>query len=437
MNRLGSGFAVLLTILATMPLTARAVTIHINHGYGQKFPIAIVPFKGEKAWPQNLRPSVVIAKDLDGSGWFDVLPSRDYLAKPHHDRQVEGHFNDWRLLKAAGLLIGHIERQPNGRVAVAFRLYDVNKEAQLKALRYVVAPGQLRAVGNAIANIVYQHWTGVRGVFNTRIAFITMYPDGPPGHFLYKLEVADAEGHGVHVILRSHEPIMSPRWSPHGRRLTYVSFATGWPAVYVQDVATGHIRRVAAFHGLNGAPSFAPDGTHLALSLSKTGYPEIYVMNLVTGRLRQLTFGPSINTEPAWSPHGGHIVFTSNRSGGPQIYEMTADGGHKRRLTFRGRYNAGASFSPNGKWLTLVSRRAGQYHAAVFELADSTLEILTATGLDESPTFAPNGQEILYSTVVGGHRVLATVSLNGRGHRILGLRGGDVTDPAWSPFRHP
>ncbi len=435
MNRLGLRLAALLVTLSVLP--AWAVTIHINHGYGRKFPIAIVPFAGQKGWPEDIWPSSVVRKDLDGSGWFRVLSSRDYLAEPHHDREVEGHFNDWRLLKAVGLLIGHMQRQPGGRVDVGFRLYDVSDGTQLKALRYAVAPGQLRAVGNTIANIVYQNWTGVRGVFNTRIAFVRMYPVGAPGHYIYKLEVADAEGHGRHVILRSREPIMSPRWSPHGHRLTYVSFATGWPAVYIQDVATGQIRRVAAFHGLNSAPAFSPDGTHLALCLSKSGYPEVYVMNVMTGHLRQLTFGPNINTEPSWSPGGGHIVFTSNRSGGPQIYEMTSNGGDKQRLTFSGRYNADASFSPNGKWLTLVSRRAGQYHAAVFELADSTLELLTATSLDESPTFAPNGQEVLYSTVVAGHRVLATVSLNGRGHRILGLRGGDVTDPAWSPFRHP
>lgn len=435
MNRLGLYLRPALVTLLIAPLTAMAVTIHINHGYGQKFPIAIVPFKGQKAWPLALRPTGIVRRDLNGSGWFDCLPSRDYLARPHHAGQVK--FNDWRLLKATALLIGHMQALPGGRVNVAFRLYDVNKATQLQGLQYTVRPQQLRLVGNKIADIVYKAVMGARGIFNTQIAFVTMYPDGAPGHFLYKLEVADAEGHGARVILQSREPIMSPRWSPHGRRLTYVSFETGWPAVYVQDVATGQRMRVAAFHGLNSAPAFSPDGTHLALCLSKGGYPEVYVLNLLTRHLRQLTFGPNINTEPSWSPGGGHIVFTSNRSGGPQVYEMTAQGGHKRRLTFQGRYNADPSFSPNGKWLTLVSRRDGQYHAAVFELADSTLEILTATNLDESPTFAPNGQEILYSTVVEGHRVLASVSLNGRGHRILGLRGGDVTDPAWSPFHHP
>lgn len=417
------------------PVVMAAVTIHINHGYGQEFPIAIVPFKGQQAWPTTLRPAAIVRRDLTGSGWFNCLASRDFLAKPHHAAQVQ--FNDWRLLKATALVIGHMQHLPNGLVNVAFRLYDVNKGAQLQGLQYTVKPDQLRTVGHKIADVVYKALTGVRGAFNTRIAFVTMYRQGLPGHFLYRLEVADAEGHDVRVILRSREPIMSPRWSPHGGRLAYVSYETGWPVVYVQNVATGQRTEVAAFHGLNSAPAFSPDGMHLALCLSRSGYPEIYVLNLGSRKLRQLTFGPDINTEPAWSPGGGHIVFTSNRSGGPQVYEMGAHGHHKERLTFQGRYNADASFSPGGKWLTLVSRRQGQYHAAVFELADSTLEILTTTGLDESPTFAPNGQEILYSTVVGGHRVLASVSRNGQGHRILGLRGGDVSDPAWSPFRHP
>ncbi|HUW97821.1 MAG TPA: Tol-Pal system beta propeller repeat protein TolB [Acidiferrobacter sp.] len=435
MHRFGyRSWAGLLALLCA-PLTRAAVTIHINHGYGQQFPIAIVPFKGEGAWPPALQISAIVSRDLTGSGWFDCLPSKDYLAQPHHAAQVQ--FNDWRLLKATALLIGHIQGLGDGHLNVAFRLFDVNKGAQMQGVQYIIKPNQLRAVGHKIADAVYQALTGVRGVFDTRIAYVTMYPHGAPGHYLYRLVVADAEGHHTQVILRSHEPIMSPRWSPHGKRLTYVSFETTWPAIYVQDVATGQRSQVAAFHGLNGAPSFSPDGTHIALCLSKTGYPEVYVLNLATRHLRQLTFGPEINTEPSWSPGGGHIVFTSNRSGEPQIYEMTVQGTDKHRLTFDGDYNADASFSPNGKWLTLVSRREGQYHAAVFDLADSTLEVLTTTSLDESPTFAPNGQEVLYSTVVGGHRVLASVSLNGQGHRILGLRGGDISDPAWSPFRHP
>lgn len=427
------GMVVWATLLA-VPAFA-GVTIHISHGYGQQFPIAIVPFKGESTVAPAVRPSTVIRRDLEGSGWFDCLPVKDFLALPHTAAAVQ--FHDWRLLKATALVIGHMQNLGNRQTTVDFRLFDVDKGAQLAGFQYTVASRNLRTVGNQIADVIYKALTGERGIFATRIAFVTMYPDGPPGHFLYRLEVADAEGHHVHVILRSRQPIMAPNWSPHGRRLSYVSYETGWPVVYVQNVATGQRYAAAAFHGLNSAPAFSPDGSKLALCLSRSGYPEIYTLNLSTRHLRQLTFGPEINTEPSWSPGGNHIVFTSNRSGGPQIYEMNSDGSGKQRLTFRGRYNADASFSPNGKWLTLVSRQRGQYHAAVLELADSTLEILTTTSLDESPTFAPNGQEILYSTVVGGHRVLATVSLNGQGHRILRLRGGDISGPAWSPFRHP
>ncbi len=423
-----------LVALLFMPSAFAVVTINIRHAYGQQFPIAIVPFKGESALPVTLRPSAIVRRDLKGSGWFNILPVKDYLALPHDAAQVE--FNDWRLLKATALVIGHVQAAGNGEYTVAFRLYDVAKGEQLVGLQYQVSGAQLRTVAHTIANAIFKALTGVRGIFTTHIAFVTMYPRGKPGHFLYELKVADAEGHDVRVILRSVQPIMAPNWSPHGHRIAYVSFETGWPAIYVQNVATGQRRMVAAFHGLNSAPAFAPDGTHMAMCLSLSGYPEVYVMNLATGHLRQLTFGPDINTEPHWSPGGNHIVFTSNRSGHPEVYEMNADGSGKNRLTFNGRYNADPSFSSDGKWLTLVSREDGQYHAAVLELADSTLMTLTQTSLDESPTFAPNGQEILYSTVVGGHRVLATVSVNGRGYRILGLRGGDISDPAWSPFHH-
>lgn len=434
MNARRQWWAVIMAAWLMAPAAWAVVTIHISHGYGQKFPIAIVPFRGESALPPMLRPSAIVRRDLQASGWFQCLPVRDYLALPHHALQVE--FNDWRLLKATALLIGHIQNLGNGQLAVSYRLFDVDRGTQLAGFQYEINSSALRAVGHRIADVVYKALTGIRGIFATRIAFVTQYRDGPPGDFLYELKVADAEGHDVHIILRSRQPIMAGNWSPHGRRLAYVSFETGWPAIYIQDVATGQRHMVADFHGLNSAPAFAPDGTHLAMCLSKSGYPEIYVMNLKTHKLRQLTFGPDINTEPSWSPGGHHLVFTSNRSGQPQIYEMNADGSHKKRLTFQGRYNADASFSPNGQWLTLVSRRRGQYHTAVFKLADATLEILTHTALDQSPTFAPNGQDILYSTVVGGHRVLAVVAVNGQGYRVLGIRGGDISDPAWSPFRH-
>ena len=429
------GWHVLLVglVLAIFTQSAGAVlTIEITKGLEHGLPIAIVPFSwsGPGTVPQDV--SGVIRADLARSGRFDVLPQKDFLSTPHANREVV--FKDWRLIKAEALVIGSVSAVPGGGYRVQFRLYDVFKEKQLAGYRYVVTAGQLRTVAHQISDIIYQALTGVPGAFNTRIAYITR--TGGVHHPVFRLQVADSDGYDPRTILRSPQPLMSPRWSPGGRRLAYVSFERGHSVVYVQNVDTGQRWRVADFPGINSAPAWSPGGRRLALALSPNGHPEIYVMVLRTGAVRQLTDDSAINTEPSWSPHGHYIVFTSDRSGSPQIFRMTADGGDVTRLTFEGSYNAAPSYSPDGRMLTLITERHGKFHTAILHLRDSALQILTDTSLDESPTFAPNGQMILYATIVNGRGVLATVSVDGNVRQLIRTSRGDVREPAWSPYNH-
>ncbi len=419
--------------LALFAQSAGAVlTIEITKGLAHGVPIAVVPFSwsGPGAVPQDV--SAVIQADLVRSGRFDAVPQRDFLSMPHADKDVV--FKDWRLIKAEALVIGSVRALPPDHYQVQFRLYDVFKEKQLAGYRYVVTAAQLRTVAHQISDIIYQQLTGVPGAFNTRIAYITR--SGGVHHAVYRLQVADSDGYDARTVLRSPQPLMSPSWAPDGTRLAYVSFEHGHSVVYVQNVYTGARWKVADFRGINSAPSWAPDGSHLALSLSLSGHPEIYVLNLSDGALRRLTHDSAINTEPTWSPHGHYIVFTSDRSGSPQIFRMTADGGDIERLTFEGNYNAAPSYSPDGKMIALITEQQGQFHAAILHLRDSALQILTDTSLDESPTFAPNGQMILYATIVNRRGVLATVSVDGHVRQLLKTNEGDVREPAWSPFNH-
>ncbi|MHB8455847.1 MAG: Tol-Pal system beta propeller repeat protein TolB [Acidiferrobacterales bacterium] len=413
--------------------TAAAVlTIEITKGLDHGMPVAIVPFSftGQGRLPEDV--SAVVQADLVRSGRFNALPEKDFLSMPHTDKDVI--FKDWRLIKAEALVIGTISPLPAGKYQVEFRLYDIYKETQLAGYRYVVSANMLRMVAHQISDVIYEKLTGVPGAFNTRIAYITRSRGARA--VVYKLQVADADGYNARAILSSPQPLMSPAWSPDGTRLAYVSFERNHSEVFVQNVISGERRKVADFRGINGAPSWSPDGTRLALSLSKDGNPEIYVMNLSDGSLTRLTHNLAIDTEPSWSPDGRFIVFTSDRSGAPQIFRMTADGADVQRLTFEGEYNAAASYSPDGKMLTLITESQGQFHAALLHLRDSALQILTDTSLDESPTFAPNGQIILYATIVHGRGVLATVSVDGRVRQILKSQEGDVREPAWSPFNH-
>jgi TolB protein len=423
---------VLLWVMAMAPAAQAILTIEITQGVDGGLPIAIVPFATSTADkpPQDI--AEVVAADLARSGRFTALDRKDFVSRPSEDKQVV--FKDWRIIKAEALAIGNVRPAGGGKWRVEFRLYDVYKEKQLAGYSYTVEGSRLRMVAHQISDVIYEKLTGEPGVFNTRIAYITRERSGKKN--IFRLQVADADGHNPVTILTSDEPLLSPAWSPDGTRLAYVSFESRRPVLYAQTITTKVRSKLAEFNGINSAPAWSPDGTRLALTLSRDGNPEIYVMRLADNSLTRITRHPAIDTEPAWSPDGREIVFTSDRSGKPQIYRMRADGsGSPERLTFENEYNARASYSPDGRMLALVSGGGGRYHASLLHLGTSVLQSLTDTPLDESPTFAPNGRMILYATARGtGHGVLASVSADGRVRQTLKLQEGDVREPAWSPF---
>jgi len=375
-----------LLVVALYGAPAHAVlTIEITKGADTGIPIAVVPFgwKGQGRPPHAV--GEIIQADLLRSGRFTAIPQKDFVSHPQDDKDVV--FKDWRIVKAEALVIGSVTAAGPGRYQVQFRLYDVFKQAQLAGFRYTVAADTLRAVAHQIADVVYEKLTGEPGAFNTRIAYITKEGVNTS---VYKLQVADADGYNPRTVVRSTEPLLSPAWSPDGKRML--------------------------------------------LALSKDGNAEIYMYTLGTREIRRLTYDGAIDTEPAWAPDGRSLVFTSDRAGRPQLYRMSVDGGAAQRLTFEGDYNARASFAPDGKMLTLVSGDRGRFHIATLKLDDGTLNVLTETPLDESPTFAPNGRMILYASELRGRGVLASVSADGRVRQLFREEQGDVREPAWSPY---
>lgn len=418
-----------LTCLLSIWTTAShaILSIEITKGLESALPIAIVPFAGEAENPALQNVSNVVEADLVRSGRFRSLPRTDFLSAPHSPSEVV--FKDWRLIKAEALVTGSVVVEAPGQIRVDFQLYDVFKQQMLANYRFTVAPNQLRVVAHEISDIIYQKLTGVPGAFNTRIAYVSK--EGRT----YKLVIADADGYNPRTILASREPILSPAWSPDGSRLAYVSFERKRPIVYVQDIANGHRRPVAQSPGINGAPAWSPDGRRLALAMSPNGNVDVYVLTLATGKLQRLTHHFAIDTEPTWSPDGRTIAFTSDRSGKPQIYTMdAATGDNVQRITFQSDYSAGAKYSPDGKSIAFIARVDGGFHAALLNLSDGSMQVLTDTTLDDSVTFAPNGQIILYATEVHGRGVLATVSSDGRVRQMLKSTEGDIREPAWSPF---
>jgi len=430
----GAAAAVLLAAALVAALPARAVLrIEITQGVEGAYPIAVVPFgwRGPGAPPEDV--AAIVARDLHLSGRFQLLPEREMPARPSHAGEVA--FPAWRALGLDALVVGRLEAAGPDAYVVQFQLLDVYQRRQLLGYRIPARRGQLRRVAHRIADLVYEKLTGERGAFDTQVAYVSV-ERAADGARTYRLVVADSDGARPRALVTSRAPLLSPAWSPDGRRIAYVSFESGRPEVYVQELASGTRRRVAAFRGHNGAPAFSPDGRRLALSLSRDGNPEIYVLDLAGGGLRRLTHDPAIDTEPTWSPDGRWIAFTSDRGGSPQVYRVPAAGGRVERLTFEGGYNARPVYAPDGRSLALVHGARGRYRVAVLDLASGTLQVLTDGRLDESPSFAPNGRMILYATRgPDGRGVLAAVSADGAVRQRLVLQEGEVREPAWGPFR--
>ena len=426
---------ILFFVLLVGSLQARAtLTIEITQGLEGALPIAVVPFawRGEAAAPPPHAVGGVVANDLQRSGRFKPLPEAEMLARPSRGEEVD--FRDWRALNVDNLVIGEVSPNGPGGYLVKFYLYDVYRGEQITGYSMPTTAGDLRATAHHIADIIYETLTGEPGAFATRIAYVTSVRQGTDKERI-ELRIADADGYSPQTSVSSEDPIMSPAWSPDGRKIAYVSFENAQPSIWVQEVFTGRREKMTSFKGINGAPAWSPDGRYLALTLSKDGNPDIFVMDVARRSLRPLTRHWSIDTEPAWSPDGKTIVFTSDRGGSPQIYRVPVAGGEASRVSFEGKYNARASYSPDGRVLTMVTRVDGQYRIATLELATRDFRVMSTGRLDESPSFAPNGSMIIYATRVGGRGVLAAVSTDGRVQQRLRLQQGDVREPVWSPYQ--
>ena len=425
------------TVFILPGAAAAALTIEITQGERSGTPIAAVPFGWQGAGdpPEDIR--AIVAADLHRSGRFELLAPSDFLSKPSEFSEVR--YKDWRLIKAEVLVVGRIVEKGPDQFEVSFQLLDVYRERVKVGLRYSATAAQLRQVAHQISDRIFYEMTGIKGAFDTRIAYVTMQLSDD-GDRVYQLMIADSDGHNSQQILNTTNlPVLSPAWSPNGQWLAYVSFSDNQSGanVWRQNISTGTRQPVARFDGSASAPAWSPDGKSLALAVATKGNTDIYVLGVASGERRRLTKHQAIDTEPAWSPDGRYLVFTSDRSGRPQIYRVSRNGGKAERLTREGKENAGASYDPTGKRLVMVTNR-GQgagYQIGVFYPESGRTDVLTDGTLDESPTFSPNGAMILYATRLGSDGVLAAVSADGRVRQVLKLTDGDVREPAWSASR--
>lgn len=406
--------------------------IEITDYAGKQTPVAVVPFgfEGEGA-EQPYDIAEVIAADLRRSGRFDPIPEGNMLQRPTSGVEID--FEDWSILGVEAIVIGKVTQTGANAYSVQFQLYDVFGREQLVGYRMPASRGTMRRVAHRAADMIYEKLTGIPGVFGTKVAYVTA--QGRNEDRQYSLVVADADGENEYTIMESSDPIMSPAWSPDSRRLAYVSFEGSVSTIFVQTLRTGNRIKVSSRAGINGSPAFSPDGRKLVLTLGGVdGNLDIHVLDLSSRELTRLTTNRAIDTEGTWAPDGSHIYFTSDRSGGPQVYRVPVDGGAAQRITFEGSYNARPRLSPDGKKLALVHLDRGNYRIAVLDLERRDLLVLSTGSQDESPSFAPNSDTLIYATRQSRNGVLETVTADGLIRQRVSSGQGDVREPVWSPF---
>ncbi|RFP10494.1 Tol-Pal system protein TolB [Duganella sp. BJB488] len=411
-------------LTAALALAASGVhaqmRIEISGVGSNQIPVAVAGFADENIAPQQI--SAIIKADLERSGAFKLIDAGVITSMNNID------YGTWKAKGADALVVGTVAKSAAGDYEVRYKLFDTVKQSELSQLNVARAPQFTRLTAHNIADDVFLKLTGIRGAFSTRIAYVKEYDKRH-----YELLVADADGEGEQMALRSNEPIISPSWSPDGTKVAYVSFEQKKPVVYVQNLVNRARTVVANEKGSNSSPVWAQSGNKLAVSLSKDGHTQIYTVNADGGNLKRVSNSAGIDSEANFAPDGS-IYFMSDRSGGPQIYRMNADGGEAKRVTFTGNYNISPRVSADGKTLAYISRRDGNYQLYVMDLASGQEQRLSDSTDDQYPSFAPNGKYIMYATQAGGRKSLAVVSVDGRVKQRLTTQAGNIKEPTWGPF---
>ena len=413
-----------------------SLTIEIDQSSNNAQPIAVIPFvtkitaKEGAALPKT-NIAKVISDNLYRSGKFKALPLHRLPAQPTTMSEID--YAQWRPLGVEGLLIGKVTLNERGLYDIEIRFIDLLRKQQVVDKQWQDVPENLlRQVAHKMSDYIYQELTGIRGAFNTKIAYVTVKKRNKKR--LFTLEISDSDGHNAQPILKSSRPIMSPSWSPDGEKLAYVTFENGRSEIVVQNIKDKTREIVASFKGINGAPAWSPDGKSLVMTLSKAGSADIYIMNLASKKLRRLTRNFAIETEAVWSANGHSLFFNSDRRGQPQIFQVFLDTGEIRRISFEGRYNANPAVSPDGRYVAMVNVTKG-FNIGLLDLYTSEFNIITNTYLDESPSFSPNGEMILYAMNHKGKARLAVVAIDNSVTQILSVQDGEVRSPSWGPFR--
>jgi len=421
-----------LTALGAATPALAALQVDVTQGNAQPLPIAIPDFlPGGGGDPQaGANIAGVVRADLERSGLFRPLDQKGF-AEHITDINKVPTFASWRSITAQGLVTGQVTQQPDGRLRVDFRLWDVFGESQMLGLQFFSTPENWRRIAHMVSDAIYERVTGEKGYFDTRIVFIS--ESGPATKRLKRLAIMDEDGANPIFLTPTSYMVLTPRFNPTAQMIAYMSYIGGKPRVYLFDIETGKQEMLGNFPNMTFSPRFSPDGNQVALTLETAGNSDIYLMDLRTRAMKRLTTDPAIDTAPSFSPDGKQIAFESDRGGGQQIYVMNVDGSNQRRISFTPGANGTPVWSPRGDLLAFTKRNGDVFHIGVMRPDGSGERLISSGGKDEGPTWAPNGRVLMFSRENSRGAQIWSVDITGRNERRV-LTPGSASDPAWSPL---
>jgi TolB protein len=415
--------------VAASPGFAQLV-IDLRKGTFQPMPIAIADFGGEG--DMGPRVSGIITANLRRSGYFAPLARERH---PERNPAFDGlpNFEAWKASGAQGLVVGRVARD-GGRLRAEFRLWDVLSGQQIAGQQYFTDPNNMRRVAHIISDAVYGKITGLGGFFDTRVVFVD--ESGPKENRRKRLAIMDQDGANVRYLTTGEMSVVNPRHSPVSQDVAYMAQRLGeQPRVHVLNIESGARQVVGNFPEMTSSPRFSPNGQTVALSLQQGGNANLFAINLSSRSTTRLTDTGAIDTSPSYAPDGSRIVFESDRGGSQQLYVMAAGGGAATRISFQQGSYSQPVWSPTGELIAFTKRTGGGFAIGVMRPDGSGERILTEGFHNESPTFAPNGQYLMFFRDPGGQSggKLYMVDITGRVEQPVPTPAF-ASDPAWSPL---
>lgn len=424
-----------LSFLLLFPSPSRALLyIDINAPGGKRMPVGLPDCYVTGGDPSLAREiPETIAGDLAMTGLFDVIHRDAYLERigPSHFAGKPISFPDWKMIGAEAVVIGNVDVQGD-RLTVEMRLYDSTLGNMMAGRKYTGPRNLARKIAHRFANEVLYAFTGVRGIFDTEIAF-TARPRRGRGKEIY---VVGLDGQELRPLTDNRSFNLFPRWAPDGKRIAFTSYRTGVPQIHMLDLASGTDRVLVRYGNSKSPGSFTLDGKYLFATMSVDGDSDIYRVPLDGGAPKPVATGWGIEVSPSVSPDGGRFAFVSDRSGSPQVYVQNIGSGSALRVSRAGSYSTSPSWSPAGDRIAFTSLSNGKYSIyTVRPDGSDQREIVSEAGDCIDPSFSPDGRYLVYTYRKKGYSELKIVSVTGRANRGLFNGLSDVGSPAWSPAR--